>query len=248
MKRIILMVIKVLYLIPGLFIRMNRMKKPGAATEEEKLAMLRERMEKANKAGHVTIQPVGLENVPEKDGFLYTPNHQGLYDVLAFLVTSPRPFGVVMKKSVSNIILIKQFRELVGGLALDREDVRDGLRVIKQMSEAVKSGRNFLIFPEGTRSRQGNITGEFKAGPFKAVQYAKCPIVPVAMIDSYRPFDEGHCRPVTVEIHYLKPIPYEEVADLKTHQIAELVKSRIDDEIARTLAAREAAAQTPASE
>jgi len=182
----------------------------------------------ANKAGRVSIEVNGLENIPEKDGFIFYPNHQGLYDVLVFLESCPRPFGFVMKKEAADIILLKQVRKALGGISIDREDIRQSMKVIQQMAEEVKKGRNFLIFAEGTRSRHGNRTGEFKGGSFKAATKAKCPIVPCALIDSFVPFDENSIRPVTVKLFYLEPIYYDDYNDMKTTEIAEEVKRRID--------------------
>lgn len=186
----------------------------------------------ANKAGRVKIEAHGTENLPEKDGFIFYPNHQGLYDVLVFLESCPRPFGFVMKKEAADIILLKQVRKSLGGISIDREDIRQSMKVIQQMAEEVKAGRNFLIFAEGTRSKQGNITGEFKGGSFKAAVKAKCPIVPCALIDSFVPFDENSIRPVTVKLFYLEPLYYQEYKDMKTTEIAADVKRRIDAVIA----------------
>ena len=160
------------------------------------------------------------------------PNHQGLFDGLVFLESCPRPLSFVIKKEAANIILIKQVRKALGALTIDREDLRQSIKVIGQMTEEVKKGRNFLIFPEGTRSRMGNKTQEFKGGTFKSAVKAKCPIVPCALIDSFIPFDENSIRPVTVKIYYLKPLLYEEYKNMKTTEIADEVKRRIDETIA----------------
>ena len=176
----------------------------------------------ANKAGRVTIEAHGVENLPEKDGFIMFPNHQGLFDGLVFLESCPKVFSFVMKKEAANVILLKQVRKALG----------QSMKIIQAMAEEVKKGRNFIIFPEGTRSRQGNHTLEFKGGSFKAAMKAKCPIVPCALIDSFIPFDENSIRRVTVKIFYLKPMYYEEYKNMKTTQIAEEVKRRIDETIA----------------
>ena len=160
------------------------------------------------------------------------PNHQGLFDGLVFLESCPKVFSFVMKKEAANVILLKQVRKALGALVIDREDLRQSRKIIQAMAEEVKKGRNFIIFPEGTRSRQGNHTLEFKGGSFKAAMKAKCPIVPCALIDSFIPFDENSIRRVTVKIFYLKPMYYEEYKDMKTTQIAEEVKRRIDETIA----------------
>ena len=99
------------------------------------------------------------------------------------------------------------------------------------MAEEVKKGRNFLIFAEGTRSKMGNRLLPFKGGTFKSAMKAKCPIVPCALIDSFKPFDENSIAPVTVKLIYLKPIYYEEYSAMKTPEIAEMVKHRIEDAI-----------------
>ena len=85
-----------------------------------------------------------------------------------------------------------------------------------------------MIFPEGTRSKNGNALLEFKGGSFKAAMKAKSPIVPVALIDSYKSFDTGSVQKLKVQVHFLKPMYYEEYKDLKSVEIAEEVKRRIE--------------------
>ena len=125
-----------------------------------------------------------MENIPKENGFIFFPNHQGMFDALVFLESCPVPFSVVYKKEVSDVILLKQVFRALHAIAIDREDIKQSLQVINQMTEEVKQGRNFLIFPEGTRSRMGNQLLPFKGGTFKSAVRAKCPIVPCALIDS----------------------------------------------------------------
>ncbi|MBO5986364.1 MAG: 1-acyl-sn-glycerol-3-phosphate acyltransferase [Lachnospiraceae bacterium] len=183
--------------------------------------------------GNIRLEVHGLENIPEKDGFIFYPNHQGLFDSLTFSASCPKPFACVIKKEAKNIILLKQVNEATGTLAMDREDVRQSMRVIQQISEEVKEGRNYLIFAEGHRSREGNKVQEFKAGSFKAAQKAQCPIVPCALINCFIPFDVQSIRRVTVKLIYLQPRPYEEYKDMKTVEIAAEVKRRIVETIAQ---------------
>lgn len=68
---------------------------------------------------------------------------------------------------------------------------------------------------------------DFKGGSFKAATKAKCPIVPVALIDSFKPFDTNSIKPVTVQVHFLKPFEYEEYKDMKTTEIAAEVKEEL---------------------
>ena len=69
--------------------------------------------------------------------------------------------------------------------------------------------------------------GEFHGGSFRCAVKAKCPSVPVAMIDSFRVLDQKGSDPVQVQIHYLDPIPYEDYAGMKATEVAALVKGRI---------------------
>lgn len=190
---------------------------------------------KACKAGRVTLVAEGIENLPEENGFIFFPNHQGLFDVLVFLATCDKPFTVVIKKEASNIILLKQVIRALRAHVIDREDLRQSMQVIKAMTQDVKEDKNVLIFAEGTRSKQGNKVGTFKGGSFKSATMAKCPIVPCALVDSFKPFDENSIKPVTVKVKYMEPLYYEDYKDMKTSEIAELVQNRIQDEINRMI-------------
>lgn len=236
MRRIILMVVRLFYIAPYYFFRIGRYAKTEPRNYEEAYAYIKKVTKRANHAGRVVIESYGLENLPKEDGFIFYPNHQGLFDGLVFLESCPRPFAYVTKKEARNIILLKQVGDALGVIAIDREDIRQSMQVINQLAEEVKKGRNFLIFAEGTRSKKGNRLLDFKGGSFKCATKAKCPIVPCALIDSFKPFDEKSIKKVTVKLTYLPPLYYEEYKDMKTHEIAEEVKRRIEAEIARQTA------------
>lgn len=232
MKRILMMVLRNLYIVPYGWIRLcYRAAHVDKYTEEDMYAFLQWIDRRANRGGNVHIEVHGKENIPEKDGFMFFPNHQGLYDVLAIIEACPRPFSVVAKKEIAKIPFLKQVFACVKAYMIDREDVRQAMQVIINVANEVKKGRNYLIFAEGTRSKNGNRVGNFKGGSFKSATKAKCPIVPVALIDSFKPFDTNSIKPVTVQVHFLKPLQYEEYKDMKTTEIAALVQERIQKTI-----------------
>ena len=199
--------------------------------QEEHYKMLRYITYRANKGGNVIIDVHGQENIPKENGFMFFPNHQGMYDVLAIIDACPKPFSVVAKKEVANVPFLKQVFACMKAYMLDREDVRQAMEVIINVTKEVKKGRNYLIFAEGTRSKKGNQIQDFKGGSFKSATKARCPIVPVALIDSFKPFDTNSITPVTVQVHFLEPLLYEEYKDMKTNEIAETVKERIQNKI-----------------
>lgn len=232
MKRILLMVARNLFLVPIFWIKLcYHASHVDKYTEEEHFKLLKFIDHRANIGGNVTIDAHGLENIPKENGFIFFPNHQGLYDTLAIMEVCPRPFSVVAKKEVANVQFLKQVFACVRAYMIDREDIRQGLQVILNVANDVKNGRVFLIFSEGTRSKNGNKVGEFKGGSFKAATKAKCPIVPVALIDSFKPFDTNSIKPVTVQVHFLEPLRYEEYKDMKTTEIAALVQEKIQKTI-----------------
>ena len=221
MKRILLMVFRNILLVPIFWIKLcYHASHVDKYTEEEHFKLLKFIDHRANKGGNVTIDAHGLENIPKEGGCILFPNHQGMYDTLAIMEVCPRPFSVVAKKELANIQFLKQVFACVKAYAIDREDVRQGLKVIMNVADDVKNGKVFIIFPEGTRSKNGNQIGEFKGGSFKAATKAKCPIVPVALIDSFKPFDTNSIKPVTVHVHFMEPLLYEEYKDMKTTEIA----------------------------
>ena len=231
MRRIMMMVFRLWWVAPFYLLRIWRYGKRKDATLEEAYFYIKKVTQKANHAGRVKIEASGLENIPQENGFIFFPNHQGLFDVLVFLESCPAPFSFVIKKEASSIILLKQVVEALKSISIDRKDIRQSMQVINQVAEEVKGGRNFLIFAEGTRSKMGNQLLEFKGGSFKSATKAKCPIVPCAMIDSFKPFDEKSIEPVTVKLIYLPPIYYEEYCNMRTSEIASMVKRRIEDAI-----------------
>jgi len=232
MKRILMMVFRNILLVPYMWIKLcYHASHVDKYTEEEHYKMLRYITYRANKGGNVIIDVHGQENIPKENGFMFFPNHQGMYDVLAIIDACPKPFSVVAKKEVANVPFLKQVFACMKAYMLDREDVRQAMEVIINVTKEVKKGRNYLIFAEGTRSKKGNQIQDFKGGSFKSATKARCPIVPVALIDSFKPFDTNSITPVTVQVHFLEPLLYEEYKDMKTNEIAETVKERIQNKI-----------------
>lgn len=232
MKRIIMMVFRNLFLVPYMWIRLcYHASHVDKYKEEQHYELLKYITHRANKGGNVTIDAYGVENIPDENGFMFFPNHQGLYDVLAILDVCPKPFSVVAKKEIANIQFLKQVFACMKAYMIDRDDIKQSLQVIINVTNEVKKGRNYLIFPEGTRSKNGNELLEFKGGSFKAATKAKCPIIPVALIDSFKPFDTNTTSQVKVQVHFLKPLYYEDYKDMNTKEIAALVRERIQNTI-----------------
>ncbi len=228
MNRIALMLLKNTLKLPGLWLTLcAHAKDPDKYPEIERWLHIQKIMKAAISAGNVDLLVTGKENIPEKDGLLLVANHQGMFDVVALVTAWDKILCAVYKIELKDLPLIKQISDSTKSYAMDRDDVRQSLTVIQGCTQQLKEGRNVLIFPEGTRSKNGNVMGEFHGGSFKAAVKAKADILPFAVIDTYKILDQKGSKKMSCQLHFLKPIPYEEYAGMKTNEIAALVKARI---------------------
>ena len=236
MNRMLLMALRNIWRLPSAYGKLcHYAKHTDKYPEEEKYKHIQYILRLAVKSGNLDLRLNGKENIPQENGFMMYANHQGMFDVIAIGATCDNPMAAVMKKELKDVPVLKQVMQCTHSFAMDREDVRQSLTVIQAVIQEVKKGRNYLIFPEGTRSKTGNTMGEFHGGSFRCAVKAKCPIVPVALVNSFAVLDQKGSKPLTVHISYLEPIPYEAYADLNTTELAALVKGRIQEEIDRIL-------------
>ena len=234
MERIILMIIKRIFIAPYWLYLICKYGNTEKYSEEERYRVLSNIVKKVNRAGNVKIISDGEENLPKENGYVLFPNHQGLFDALVLLETNKQPITFVMKKEIENQWFIKKIIKLLQAQIIDRDDIRQSMGVINTNDKRSKRGKKLCYFAEGTRSRKGNELLDFKGGSFKSAVNAKCPIIPVAIMDSYKVFDSKSIKKATVRMAYLKPIYPEEYNKMKTTEIACIVKERIGEYIRST--------------
>lgn len=142
-----------------------------------------------------------------------------------------------MDKKKSNTILVKEFIDLLQGKRLEKDNVRQALEIINEVAADVAEGKRYILFPEGGYEfNNQNKVASFKAGSFKSAFKAKAPIVPVALIDSYKVFNSFTFKKITTQVHYLKPLYYEEYKHMKTAEVALLVEKQIQEVISANTA------------
>ena len=205
---------------------------PEKYSEERRYSLVQHAIYLMNKTGKITTVAYGTENLPKEGGYMMYPNHQGKYDVLGIMYTHKSPCTFVMDKKKSNTILVREFVDLVQAKRLEKDNPRQGIHIIMDVAREVASGKKYILFPEGGYEfNNRNKVCDFKAGSFKIALKSKAPIVPIALVDSFKVFNSFHLGPITTYVYYLKPITYEEYKGLKTHEIAALVKSRIEEKL-----------------
>ena len=175
------------------------------------------------------VEAYGLENIPAEDGFYICANHQEKFDPLAIWYTFPRQLGVILDDAACHRPFIREVCRLIKSQKLIRHDVHAVVRTYSEITEDLKKGMNYMVFPEGYYEQVHGHLEEFHPGSFKSPQRAHCTILPVAIVDSYKIFDKGFKTTCPIQIHYLKPILPQEYENMSTTEIAELVKSKIKE-------------------
>ncbi|MGN0395765.1 MAG: lysophospholipid acyltransferase family protein [Coprococcus sp.] len=193
--------------------------------------MVQVMVEHVRKRGRITTVASGMEKLPEEGGYIMYANHQGKWDALGVIAAHERPLTFIMDAKRSNMFIVDQLCNMMRAQRLDKEDIEQQIQVINDVATEIKAGRRYLMFPEGGYDDNKNTLSEFSAGSFKIAKKAKCPIVPVVLYDSFKPFGENSLKKVITQLAFLDPIPYEKIEKLKTTEIRDMVVSLIEAKI-----------------
>ncbi|MDD6491285.1 MAG: lysophospholipid acyltransferase family protein [Firmicutes bacterium] len=176
-----------------------------------------------------TVEVRGEENVPQDEAVLYIGNHRSYFDILITYVRVPRPTGYIAKKEMLRYPLLVNWMKNLHCLFLDRQDIKQGLKVILDAIEKVKSGISICIFPEGTRNRVNHTFMEFHEGSFKIAAKTGCAIVPMTIYNSADIFEDHlpKVRKAHVILEYGKPIYIKELPKEEQKRIGTYVKNII---------------------
>ena len=179
--------------------------------------------------GAIRVDLVGAEKLPE-GGFLLVGNHRSDFDpITAMYALRKRGLTFVTKKE--NVDIPVGGRLIVGSgcISLDRNDDKQGLLVIRQVVRRIKDGEAIGIYPEGTRSKTGELL-PFRVGCFKAAQWAKCPLVVLRTRGTEDIGRNFFIRRTPVTLTVSAVLPYEEIADMTTAEIGEKVREILTDD------------------
>ncbi len=186
--------------------------------------------------GRIKTRAYGTENLPQDGGYIMYANHQGKYDSLGIISVHQNPCTILMDEKRSHLILADQFITLLKGCRIDKSSMKGQVNAILHIINEVKAGRRYIIFPEGGYYKNQNNVNDFLPGSFKCAIKSQSPIVPVALVDSYKPFGVNSLKPVTTQVHFLEPIYYEEYKDMTSQEIADLVRNQIVNTITEATA------------
>ena len=149
----------------------------------------------------------GLENVDVGRPHVFMCNHQSVMDIAALVQTIPVQFRFVAKRELSRIPFFGWALALGGHVLIDRGDRPRAIRSLERASGQIRGGTNVIVFPEGTRSKTGELQ-TFKKGGFHLCMQAGVPMVPVVLRNTSEAMPKGAllARPGTIEVEVLPPI------------------------------------------
>jgi 1-acyl-sn-glycerol-3-phosphate acyltransferase len=153
-----------------------------------------------------TITVTGKENIPKDGGVCFVCNHEGYFDIVLLFACCGRPIGFIAKKELMLIPFLNIWIYMIGGLSIDRSNIRKAVRTIHKGVKKIKAGGGIIIFPEGHRSK-GMGMHPFHPGSLKLATMAEAPIVPVALEGSYNIFEKTHrITGTAMKVTFCKPI------------------------------------------
>ena len=213
---------------------LNRMEKTNKAKKDKIcLRVVQWGFRTILKIAGTEVTVIGKENIPE-EAALFVGKHRSFFDILLTSVQYDKMMGFVAKDGTKKVPSLNVWMQHIYCLFLNREDPREGLKVILQAIDYVKAGISIFIFPEGTRNKGEELSMlPFKEGSFKIATKSGCPIVPVSINNSAEIF-ENHfplLKKTHVIIEYGKPIYPKELSRDELKGIGAKCQAIIQDTI-----------------
>ena len=177
------------------------------------------------------IQVIGEENMPKDRAVLYVGNHKSYFDILLTYSRVPRLTGYVAKKEMESFPILSIWMKRLHCLFLDRKDIKQGLKTILTGIDLIKNGISVCIFPEGTRNKSNDRLLPFKEGSLKMAEKTGCPIIPFAITNSSKLFEDHmpFVRPCDIIIEYGKPIYPAELPKEEKKFLGAYCRKQIED-------------------
>ena len=179
-----------------------------------------------------SVEVIGKEYIPKSGNVCFVSNHSGVVDILVAVAYINRPFGFIAKKELSYIPLLNIWILILGGLFIDRKNIRKALKTINNGIKRIETGGAMLIFPEGTRSKGRGLL-PFHTGSIKLATHSKAIIVPIAISGSYEVFEKNYrVNAVPIRVVFFPPIDTAQMSpEDRRHKLVDQVRDIIASEI-----------------
>ena len=182
----------------------------------------------------VDLIVTGLENIPNEQSYMITPNHTSLADGMLFFTIFNDPLAFVSKAEAKKVPVARELLLTMGNIFMDRNNLKEELRVMKKVRKSLlEDNQKWIIFPEGTRTKDPNFkVGEFKAGTYKFPMSINKKIIPCAIYGVTRVFDgKYNLKKYPVHVHFFKPFTKEDYKSLSTQELALKCQTMIQEKV-----------------
>ena len=153
----------------------------------------------------ITLEVVGLDKLDPDEVYVFMPNHLSFMDGPLVATVIPRPVRIILKKAVFIVPVLGIAMRYVGFISVDRKGAQGGRKSIERAAALMRAKRySFLVFPEGTRSRDGKPQAFRRGGFFLALESGAA-IIPVTITGTYELMPRGQwyakSGPIRVSFH-----------------------------------------------
>ncbi len=175
----------------------------------------------------IRFQIEGKENIP-RPPFLICPNHQSYIDGPFFISHFPYPIKAMIKESIFKIPWVGQALKIANFIKVKRAHPFKASIAYKEAEELLRKGKVLLIFPEGTRTRDGHL-GKFKEGACRLAERAGVPILPAVFLNSRELLPRGKWVPGSgrVRVKFLTALPPKGNAKELCAELKEVIKNAL---------------------
>ena len=178
----------------------------------------------------VSFNVFGKENIPENEPVIYTPNHAGMFDIPAVILNTPEPPIFIAKKELKSIPILSDWMDVMDCVFVDRNNKNSARSSLHDAIEMVKNGRSIVIFPEGTRSKDGTL-GAFKGGAMKIAMETGAKVVPVLLRGTRARLEEkGEIVPGEIDVVFMKSIKTKGLTKEEFFEMPEQLRKLIQKE------------------
>ena len=144
-------------------------------------------------AASTPVVASGLEHIPRDQPVIYASNHSSMFDIWALFATLPGSVRFVAKRELFRIPVLGRAMLAVGHVPIDRTARKRAFEAYDEAARMIRGGTSVVVFPEGTRSRTGELL-PFKNAPFGLAIAAQVPIVPVYVHHTFEILPKGAWR------------------------------------------------------
>lgn len=174
------------------------------------------------------VKIYGRENLLPGQPYVFACNHSSALDIPVLFKALPSNFRWIAKKELFDISLFGPAMRAAGYIAIDRSNRRAAMHSLEVASARIKAGASVVIFPEGTRSKDGGL-GEFKSGGFLLALKAEQPIVPVMIKGAFDilPAHTLLLKPGKITVRIGTPLAVDKVLLKERDNLAEVVRNEM---------------------